>query len=150
MRRSIHGRAALVLVSLLAAALWLGGMSGGNGGGNGAADIPIPDENYNVAIADTSGQQLNARRFTWEGKVHFRGQLGNATVTLPFAKVRSVRVLHAQVSEDAGNLVPTEVELRNGNTVRIAIDRSSKCYGETEFGSYEIFFKDVGRIAFQG
>ena len=80
---------------LLVAALWLMGLGGGTEGGSGTT-IPLPQENFTVTVADRSGQSLEAKRFTWEGKVEFRGQIGNATVSLPFNKIRSLRVVAAE------------------------------------------------------
>ena len=136
---------------LLFAAVWLMGLSGGGNGDSGSS-IPIPQENFTVTVADRSGQQLEAKRFTWEGKVQFRGQLGNATITLPFSKVKSVKVepIGGEKSGDKGAaLIKASVALRSGDTVQVQLDRTSKCYGETKFGNYEIFLKDVASIEFQ-
>lgn len=122
----------------------------GLGGGNGGSEkpIPIPQKNFTVSVADLRGQKVQVERFTWEGKVSFQGQYGSATITLPFAKVQSVKVVQAQ-----GNVSPTQVmtrmALRSGETLELALDRASKCYGDTAFGTYEIFLKDVGEITFQ-
>jgi hypothetical protein len=132
---------------LLAAAFWLMGLGGGTESGSGS-NIPIPQENFTVTVVDRSGQSLEARRFTWEGKVQFRAQLGNATVSLPFSKIRSVKV-SAGNGDKAGALARAAVTLRTGDTVEVALDRASKCYGETKFGNYEIFLKDVASIEFQ-
>jgi hypothetical protein len=141
------GPAALVLAALVLAALWLMGLGGGSNGSSGP-DIPIPQENFTVTVSDATGQKLEARRFTWEGKVYLRGQVGNATVSLPFSKIRSVRV------ERDGKAASLEaarasVTLKTGDTVEVMVERSSKCYGETKFGNYEIFFKDIAAIEFQ-
>lgn len=133
---------------LLLAALWLMGLGGGTEGAGGGPNIPIPQENFTVTITDRSEQTLEARRFTWEGKVHLRGQVGNATVSLPFSKLRSLTVQPAS-GEDAADRVKASIALRSGDTVEVMIDSTSKCYGETKFGTYEIFLKDVTRIEFQ-
>jgi len=140
--QSALGRALLLL-----AALWLMGLGGGTEGGAGSS-IPIPQQNFTVTVADRSGQSLEAKRFTWEGKVEFRGQIGNATVSLPFSKVKSVRVQPVNGDKTPGTVKAT-VTLRSGESVDVGIDRTSKCYGETKFGNYEIFFKDIASIDFQ-
>jgi len=132
---------------ILTAALWSLGMgdSGGGGGGGGA---PIPDRNFTASLTDNEGNAVEAERFTWEGKVHFRAAYGNATITLPFEKLR--RVTFKPEAETVGEeLILATAELRTGETLDVAIDRTTKCYGETRFGSYEIFVKDVAEIAFQ-
>jgi hypothetical protein len=130
---------------MLLAAPWLMGLGGGNGGSE--KPIPIPQKNFTVTVSDGRGQKVQAERFTWEGKVHFQGQYGSATITLPFQKVQSVKVVPGQA-----NIPPTQVlarmALRSGETLELTLDRTSKCYGETAFGNYEIFLKDVGEITF--
>jgi hypothetical protein len=131
---------------VLAMALWLMGLGGGTEGGS-SSNIPIPQQNYTVTVVDRSGQSLEAKRFTWEGKVEFRGQIGNATVSLPFNKVRSVKV--GPSNGDKSGAIKATMTLRSGESVEVALDRTSKCYGESKFGNYEIFFKDVASIEFQ-
>jgi hypothetical protein len=134
------------LGGLLLAAPFLLGLGGGNGGSD--KPIPIPQKNFTVTVSDARGQKVQAERFTWEGKVHFQGQYGSATITLPFQKVQSVKVVPGQA-----NIAPTQVlarmALRSGETLELTLDRTSKCYGETAFGNYEIFLKDIAEITFQ-
>jgi len=132
---------------LLIAALWLMGL-GNSSGGDASSNIPIPQENFTVMVADRSGQKLEAKRFTWEGKVQVRGQIGNATVTLPFNKIKSLKV-EPTPGEKNPTTIKASISLRAGDTVEVMIDRTSKCYGETKFGNYEIFLKDVASIEFQ-
>lgn len=80
-----------VTMVVVAAAAWSLGL--GDGGGGSDAGILIPQRTYTVQVTDTKGQAMEATRFTWEGKVYFRGQLGNATVTLLFQKLKSLKVL---------------------------------------------------------
>lgn len=131
---------------LLVASLGLMGLTGGSGNGS-TSNIPIPQENFTVTVTDRTGQSLEAKRFTWEGKVIFRGQIGNATVSLPFDKIRTVKVAAAG-GDPALNTAKARVTLRTGETVDVMIDRTTKCYGETKFGNYEIFFKDIASITF--
>lgn len=138
-------RWALALALLPAAGLLMG-LGGGSGGEE--KPIPIPQKNFTVTVSDSKGLKVQAERFTWEGKVHFQGQFGHATLTLPFQKVKSLKVLSGGVDGNSA-LVRTQATLRSGETLELALDRASKCYGETSFGNYEIFLKDVGEIQFQ-
>jgi hypothetical protein len=145
-RRAQAGRAWLALGAILLVAPWLMGLGGGNGGSEKA--IPIPQKNFTVTVSDTKGQKATAERFTWEGKVNFQGQYGSATITLPFQKVQAVKVLPSQ-GGGSPTTVLTRMTLRSGETLELSLDRASKCYGETAFGNYEIFLKDVTEITFQ-
>jgi hypothetical protein len=132
----------------LGAAFCLMGLGGGTESGSGS-NIPLPQENFTATVADRSGQSLEARRFNWEGKVQFRAQLGNATVSLPFSKIKSVKIAGGEGDKGNVALIKAAVTLRSGDTVEVLLDRGSKCYGETKFGNYEIFLKDVASIEFQ-
>jgi hypothetical protein len=123
----------------------------GMGGGSGPANekiVPIPDKNYTVQVTDSRSAKVEARRFTWEGKVYFQGQYGQATVTLPFPKVKSVQIVPSAATTSP-NLIMAKMTLTTGETLDIALDRSSKCYGETSFGTYEIFVRDVTVLQFE-
>lgn len=131
--------------ALLLAAAWLMGMGGGSGNGGAAGSIPIPDRSFTVTVTDTAGNSVEAERFTWEGKTHFKAEYGNATVTLPFEKVSRVEVLHESETV-LPERVLARVILRTGESIEVSLERSSKCYGDTRFGAYEIFLKDVQAI----
>ena len=130
---------------MILAAAWSLGL--GNGGGGADGDIPIPQRSFTVNVTDAKGQSLEAKRFTWEGKVHFRGQLGNATITLPFQKLKSLKVLHGKKTSNP-EMTATTASLKSGESVEISLESTSKVYGETRFGTYEIFLKDIGEIVF--
>jgi hypothetical protein len=141
-----RNHSSLVLLILALFAPMLMGLGGGNSGNE--KPIPIPQRNFTVSVTDAHGRKAIAERFTWEGKVHFQGQYGSATITVPFQKVQSVKILPTQE-----NIPPTQVlskmALRSGETIDLTLDRTSKCYGETSFGNYEIFIKDIAEILFQ-
>ncbi len=80
--------------------------------------------------------------------MYLRAQVGNATVSLPFAKIRTVSVLPGNTAT-APDLIRAGVTLKNGESVDVLVDRGSKCYGQTKFGDYEIFFKDIAKIEFR-
>jgi hypothetical protein len=134
------------MAALGLAALALMGMGGG--GGSTEKVIPIPEKNYTVNVTDTRGAKVEAKRFTWEGKVHFQGQFGQATVTVAFPKVQSVQIVPSAPTGNA-NLILTKMTLRGGDTVDLLLERTSKVYGETKFGTYEIFVRDLAQIEFE-
>jgi hypothetical protein len=135
------------LAALAAVSALLMGMGGGSGPANEKI-VPIPDKNYTVQVTDSRSAKVEARRFTWEGKVYFQGQYGQATVTLPFPKVKSVQIVPSAATTSP-NLIMAKMTLTTGETLDIALDRSSKCYGETSFGTYEIFVRDVTVLQFE-
>ena len=65
----------------------MGGMGGGDENLSGGC---LSEKNFVVGIIDRTGMQTESSRITWEGKVHFRGKYGEATVNVPFAKISQV------------------------------------------------------------
>ncbi len=133
-------------LALLAASLAAMGMGGGSGSTEKV--IPIPERNFSVNVTDSRGNKVLANRFTWEGKVHFEGQFGTATVTVPFAKVQAIEIKPSATTASPTTIV-AHLTLKAGDGLDLAIERGSKCYGETDFGTYEIFLRDIARIQFQ-
>jgi len=136
-----------VLSLLVLAAPWLLGMNGGGGGDAEGSQVPLPARNYTVTITDTTGNSVQASRFTWEAKTFFRARYGNATVSLPFDKIASVQTTPGKKADT--DWIPATVTLETGEKIDISVERSSKCYGETKFGGYEIYFKDVASLNFK-
>jgi len=128
-------------LALLAAGLM--GLGGGTEEDTGA--IPIPSKSFTVSVTDTQGNKLVGERFTWEGKVHVRAQFGNATITLPFEKLQSLKVSKGPTPEK----VKVRALLRSGESLDLTVDATSKCYADTKFGNYEIFMADLGSIEFK-
>lgn len=138
-----HGTRWLAGAALALLALALMGLGGGTDEDTGA--IPIPAKSYTVSITDQQGNTLGGERFTWEGKVHMRAQFGNATISLPFEKLQSLKMAKAQVPEK----VKVRALLRSGESLDLTVEATSKCYAETKFGNYEIFMADVASIEFK-
>lgn len=145
-RRANHRQRLWMLPVLAMAAILLMGMGGG--ADDTAMPTQIPPRNYNVSISDQKGNTLKVQRFTWEGKVFFRAQYGSATVTLPFDKIRSVE-LNPKDRKAGASRISATATLKTGEKVDVAIERETKAYGETKFGAYEIFLKDVASITFE-
>ena len=134
------------MLALLLAAAWLMGL--GNGTDKGESSIPIPQRTFSVRLTDAKGLTMDANRFTWEGKVFLRANYGSATIILPFEKLKSIKVL-SEKKTDLPDLIAAAVELKSGEKPELTVERSSTDYGETRFGNYEIFFKNVPGIVFK-
>jgi hypothetical protein len=153
--RTLRGRGALRTLSVIAlgtiSVIWMSTLAMAMGGSSNPSTekvVPIPDKNYTVSITDSRGAKVEARRFTWDGKVYFEGQFGQATVTLPFPKIKSIQV-NPTAATTSPNLVMVKVALVSGDTLDLALERTSKCYGETSFGTYEIFVRDIASLQFE-
>jgi hypothetical protein len=137
------GRAWLSWMLLLVLAGWLMGLGGGSD--EKEAVIPIPSKSYTVTLADTQGNKLVGERVTWEGKVHLRAKFGNATISVPFEKLKSLQVAKGAAPEK----VKVRALLRSGETLDLTADSNTKFYADTQFGAYEIFLADLASVEFR-
>jgi hypothetical protein len=134
-------RTSLTVVFLFLAFLFLTAM-GGKGGGFERA--PRVDKNFAVTVTDVSGNKINGEKFSWEGRVHFAGSLGMASITVPFEKIKEI-----SVGEKKEKKFKVTAKLRDGNETVFDIDADSRCYGEAPFGSFMLTLEEIRSILFK-
>ena len=136
-------RSVLAGVALLALAAGLMGLGGGSD--TKEAVIPIPNKSYTITLTDNQSNKLVGERSTWEGKVYFRAKFGNATVSVPFEKLKSIQIGKGA----APDKVKVRAQMRSGESLDLTADATSKFYADTQFGGYEIFLADLALVEFK-
>ena len=131
----------LIVVLMISSFLFLTAM-GGKGGGFERA--PRVDKNFSVTVTDTSGNKITGEKFSWEGRVHFAGSLGMASVTVPFEKIKEITV-----GEKKEKKVKVSAKLKDGTDAAFDIDADSRCYGEATFGSFMLMMEEIKTISFK-
>jgi hypothetical protein len=134
-------RTSLTVVFLFLAFIFLTAM-GGKGGGFERA--PRVDKNFAVTVTDVSGNKINGEKFSWEGRVHFAGSLGMASITVPFEKIREI-----SVGEKKEKKFKVSAKLKDGSETVFDIDADSRCYGEAPFGSFMLTLEEIRSILFK-
>ncbi len=130
------------IVAVLSAAVFLTAMGGGKGGSFTRA--PRVEKSYAVKITDTSGKTITGEKFSWEGRIHFSGQLGMAQVVIPFDKVKDLTI-----GAKEGRKVTVTARLKDDKTTIFELDVDSRCYGEARFGSFMLMMDEIQKIVFQ-
>lgn len=115
---------------------------GGKGGGFERA--PRVDKNFSVIVTDLSGNKISGEKFSWEGRVHFAGSLGMASITVPFEKIKEI-----SVGEKKEKKVKVTAKLKDGSEAAFEIDADSRCYGEAPFGSFMLTMEEIKAIGFK-
>jgi len=115
---------------------------GGKGGGFERA--PRVDKNFAVTVTDGSGNKINGEKFSWEGRVHFAGSLGMASITIPFEKIKEI-----SVGEKKEKKFKVTAKLKDGSETVFDIDADSRCYGEAPFGSFMLTLEEIRSILFK-
>jgi hypothetical protein len=129
------------LVVILFSFLFLTAM-GGKGGGFERA--PRVDKNFSVTVTDGAGNKINGEKFSWEGRVHFAGYLGMASVTIPFEKIKEITV-----GEKREKNVKVTAKLKDGGETVFDIEADSRCYGEAPFGSFMLTMEEIKAVSFK-
>ena len=115
---------------------------GGKGGGFERA--PRVDKDFSVTVTDQSGNKINGEKFSWEGRVHFAGSLGMASVNVPFERIKELTV-----GEKREKNVKVTAKLRDGSETVFEIEADSRCYGEASFGSFMLTMNEVRSVVFK-
>jgi hypothetical protein len=136
-------RGMLTWLALLPLAALLMGFGGGDD--TKEAVIPIPNKSYAVTLTDNQSNKLAGERATWEGKIYFRAKFGNATVSMPFEKLKSIQITKGA----APDRVKVRAQMRSGETLDLTADSTTKFYADTQFGGYEIFLADLATVEFK-
>jgi hypothetical protein len=135
-------RGKVLIVVLMISSFFLLTAMGGKGGGFERA--PRVDKNFSVNITDVSGNKISGEKFSWEGRVHFAGSLGMASITVPFEKIKEITV-----GEKKEKKVKVSAKLKDGTDAAFDIDADSRCYGEATFGSFMLMMEEIKTVSFK-
>lgn len=133
-----------VLLALGSAGAALGNGFAGMGDDAPPARIPVPARDFRAVLTDQAGVTVEVDKATFDGEVFVYGLLGAGQATVPFERIRTVRV-EPSAEEDK---VVAFVVLQDGTSVSLSVDADVPCYGRTAFGNYRIPFHKLRKIEF--
>lgn len=134
-------RVVFIGLSLLSYA-FLVGM--GNLGDPLSVEVPEPAADYAVTVVDQSDHSARLEKFSIGGKTLISGKLGNADVSVPFDKVRSIALLLKDETLTA------EVHLKDDNVLLVDVRPGTVCYGKFRYGDFRIAVDDIRLITIHG
>jgi hypothetical protein len=114
------------------------------GKGSGFERAPRVDKNYAVTVTDLSGNAITGEKFSWEGRTHFAGSLGMASINVPFEKIKEI-----SFGEKKEKKVSAVARLKDGGETRFDLDADSRCFGEAAFGSFMLTVDEIKSISFK-
>lgn len=109
--------------------------------------IPLPPKNFTVSLTDAQGVETKADRISWDGKIYIQGRRGEALTTVPFEKINQITLLPDEKAH-AGSIA-SKITLKSGEEIRLDVKATSKAFGETSFGKFEIYMRDIRTVKFQ-
>ncbi|MBW1742789.1 MAG: hypothetical protein JRJ47_05085 [Deltaproteobacteria bacterium] len=122
--------------------LFLVGMGGV--GNPGSVQVPKTEANYSATIVDLSDLATRVEKFSFDGQTYLSGKMGDADVSITLDRVKSITfVLH----EDT---LTAEVELKDGKTARVVMDKKTACYGQFAYGGYKIAVVNIKLVKVHG
>ncbi|MFK7928997.1 MAG: hypothetical protein AB8H79_12465 [Myxococcota bacterium] len=122
--------------AVIASSAWANGVFGSDA----PSRIPVPARTFSATFEDVGGTQVKASRVTLNGEVFVYGKLGSAQVTVPFERIKDVRI------EKATNPLKrvAVVTLTDDTTpVRIEVDDDTAWFGKARFGNYKLEMRDL-------
>ena len=133
-------------VFFLVAFLFFNGQIFALSGSSDDEKIPIPSKDFSVQITDAKNIQTAANRVTWNGKIFVTAKRGDSEITIPFEKIKSINLFLDKILEDG--FIPANVALHNGTLIEVLLDSRGKCYGETEFGTFKLYVRNLLKVDF--
>jgi hypothetical protein len=109
-------------------------------GGEAPGSIPKPARDFAFTLVDLQGVETGLHEFTIEGSLSLSGQHGKGIVTIPFERIRVVR-LQAEGAE-----LQARVELTDGTTATVTVDGRKRCYGRLDYGYFQIELRDLQKM----
>ena len=107
-------------------------------------DFPVPDIDFHAQVTDERGITTACTSISWEGEIFFKATRGDAVVTIPFEKVRSIK----RIARNGDKTIDFRISLKDGGDVAVTFDEESRFFGKTEFGTYRITSKNIKEAVF--
>jgi len=112
--------------------------------GGGPAPIgqdPVPEKNFSPRFLTVRACRRPCNRSALRAKYFWRAKHGSASIAVPFEKIAEI-----QFQGQEGSEMNVRIVLRDQKTVPIKMDKRSRFFGKTDFGTYQIEAKDLKTI----
>lgn len=107
--------------------------------------LPEPELNFTATITDLQNVSTKCTKVSYDGKTFLTGTRGDASIAVPFEKIR--KVVSMGMGKD-DELFHFQITLKDGNVVGVAFKGESRIYGKATFGNYSLEMKHLKEITF--
>ncbi len=114
----------------------------GKSGKYNLVKVPKTDKNFKVNIIDITGVSVCLENFSIEGKTNVFGVYGKSDVSIDFDKIVSINFILKE------KWVKASVNLCNGTTMNILINKRKKCFGISSFANFKIYISNIKSLKF--
>ena len=105
--------------------------------------IPEPDYNFSVTLVDQLDVSSDIVFFSLDGQTYISGKRGGATVSIPFANIRSIDF--RLEGEDLFAIL----NLKEKSEFELNINKDQLFYGQLPFGTFSIKTEDTKKVIFK-
>ncbi|MBW1708996.1 MAG: hypothetical protein JRG97_03930 [Deltaproteobacteria bacterium] len=129
------------LICFLAIFLTVSGMSSIEG--DSPEGVPVPAKKFSAIIVDQADVRSEVDSFSIDGFTFISGNRGKGTFSIAFDKLESIDFRFLDERLEA------LINLKEGRTIALEVDKNLDCYGRTDFGTYRIKLGDIKRLVIE-
>lgn len=113
-------------------------------GGDAPSRIPTPARSFAATFEDVGGTAVEvSSQATFNGEVFLYGRFGAGQVTVPFERIREVRI---EKASDPLKRMAVVTLVDGSDPVRVELEDDTAWYGRTRFGNYKIEVRDLRAV----
>jgi hypothetical protein len=106
--------------------------------------IPLPDKKYKVILIDQEDVTTECRSASIDGNTFVEGKLGNGSHAISFDKINNI-LFHLNADK-----LTAVLRLNDGSHMELVIGKSSKVFGMTKHGTFQIKLMDLKKMTIEG
>lgn len=108
-------------------------------------NLPEPELNFTATITDSQSVSTKCTKISYGGKTYLTGTRGNASIAVPFEKIRNIKAMGMGKDDE---LFHFQITLKNGSVVGVAFKGETRVYGQATFGNYSLEMKYLKEVTF--
>ena len=112
--------------------------------GSSPGRIPMPDKKYKATFIDQMDVATDCNNASIEGNTFIEGKMGSGSHTVAFDQIHEI-LFHRN-----GDALKGILNLSDGGTMKLTINKDSKAFGTTRHGTFQIKVIDLKKMIIVG
>jgi hypothetical protein len=108
--------------------------------GQSPEKIPVPAKKFVATFVDQTDVITDLKDVSIEGGTFLDGSRGEGTITISFDNISEVSF------RLEGEKLKGIINLRDGHTVELILNKNQRAYGQTKYGTFQIKLSDLKKI----
>ena len=102
--------------------------------------IPVPAKKFFATFIDLTDVTTDCREVSIEGETFLEGKRGNGSSSIAFDNITEISFLQE------GDKLYGMIKLKDGNAIRLALNKNQKAYGHTRYGTFQIKLSELKKM----